>query len=91
MAKAVKVKAGKKSKADGVFPLERENYIIIAVGLLFIVLGYVALSGNSVDGFSQLTIAPLLLLVGYCVIIPIGILYKPKKKSSSTESAVPQE
>jgi hypothetical protein len=91
MAKAIKVKAGKKAKADSVFPLERENYLIIALGLLFIVIGYIAFSGNSVDGFSQLTLAPLLLLAGYCVIIPVGILYKPKKKSSPTDSTVPQE
>ena len=87
MAKAVKVKAGKKSKADGIFPLERENYIIMGVGLLFIIAGYFALSGNSVDGFSQLTLSPLLLLAGYCVIIPFGILYRKKEQSSADVSS----
>lgn len=90
MAKAVKAKSVKKQKVNDVFPFERENYIIIGIGILFIILGYVALSGNSVDGFSQLMLAPLLLLAGYCVIIPIGIIYRKKgTSSSSTESAVP--
>lgn len=91
MAKAVKVKAVKKSKSDGIFPLERQNFIIIGIGILFILAGYVALSGNSVDGFSQLTIAPLLLLAGYCVIIPIGILYKTKTPSTTSLGQPPPQ
>jgi hypothetical protein len=89
MAKVVKGKQIKKGKRDVIFPFERENYIILGVGLLVIVLGYIALSGNSVEGFMPLTVAPILLVLGYCVIIPIGILYrkkeKPAIKSASTE------
>ncbi len=80
MAKAVKAKSVKKSKADEVWPFEKENYIIIGVGVLFIIAGYMALSGNTVEGFSQLTLAPLLLLTGYLVIIPIGIFYRKKAR-----------
>ena len=75
MAKVEKVRT-KKSKTDDIFPLERENFIILGVGLLFIVLGYIALSGNVVDGTRQLTLAPILLLLGYCVIIPWSIIAK---------------
>jgi hypothetical protein len=31
------------------------------------------------DGFMALTVAPILLLVGYCIIIPVGIIYRKKK------------
>ena len=79
MAKAEKSKTGKKGKVDTGFPLQRENFIILGIGLLVIVLGYVALSGNTVEGFSQLTLAPILLVLGYCVIIPVGIMYRKKK------------
>jgi len=91
MAKVEKGKQLKKGKVDTTFPLERENFIILGVGLLFIVLGYVALSGNVVEGFRQLTVAPILLLLGYCVIIPLGIMYrkKPKPDSSSKPSPGP--
>ncbi len=82
MAKVLKAKQAKKSKGDDVFPLERENYIIIGVGILFIVAGYIAMSGNVVEGFSQLTLSPILLLLGYCVIIPIGIVYRKREKPS---------
>jgi hypothetical protein len=80
MAKIEKSKLTKKSKLDDILPLERENYIILGVGLLVIILGYIALSGNQVEGFSQLTLAPILLVLGYCVIIPVGIMYRKKEK-----------
>jgi len=80
MAKIEKSKTAKKGKVDNIFPLEKPNFIILGIGLLTIVLGYVALSGNTVEGFSQLTLAPILLVVGYCVIIPFGIMYRKKKQ-----------
>ena len=86
MAKIVKGRQVKKTKADGVFPLEKENYQIIGVGILFIIAGYIAMSGNVVEGFSQLTLSPLLLLIGYCVLIPIGIIYRKKEKAPTSET-----
>ncbi|HEV8538570.1 MAG TPA: DUF3098 domain-containing protein [Bacteroidota bacterium] len=82
MAKVLKGKQ-KRAKMDDVFPFERENFIIMGIGLVFIIVGYIALSGNTVEGFSQLTLAPLLLVLGYCVIIPIGIMYRKKEKPQS--------
>ena len=89
MAKADKSKSAKKGKVDTGFPLQRENFIILGIGLLVIVLGYVALSGNTVEGFSQLTVAPILLVLGYCVIIPVGIMYRKKKKTVENPTQQP--
>jgi len=80
MAKVVKGKQVKKGKQDDILPFERENYIIMGIGLLVIILGYIALSGNQVEGFFPLTVAPILLVLGYCIIIPIGIMYRKKEK-----------
>jgi len=80
MAKVVKGKHIKKGKQDDILPFERENYIIMGIGLLVIILGYIALSGNQVEGFLPLTVAPILLVLGYCIIIPIGIMYRKKEK-----------
>jgi uncharacterized membrane protein len=91
MAKVEKSKQLKKSKMDEIFPLERENYIILGIGLLVIILGYIALSGNTVEGFSQLTVAPILLVLGYCVIIPIGIMYRKKEKPQTPEVPTQQK
>ncbi len=45
------------------------NLALIAAGLAAIVLGYVLLAGGSTVG------APLLLVLGYAVLIPLGIIW----------------
>jgi hypothetical protein len=58
-------------EAQGVdIPFTRKNYILFGVAALVILAGYVALSRGSI------TLAPILLLLGYLVLIPWGILAK---------------
>ncbi len=75
-----KVKKKITKKAELIFPLEKSNYIIIGIGILVIIAGYIALSVPTVEGFFPLVLAPILLVLGYCVIIPFGILYSKKSK-----------
>ena len=51
-------------------PFGRKNYLIFGLAALVILAGYVSLSHGSI------TLAPILLLLGYLVLIPIGILAK---------------
>ena len=51
-------------------PFGRKNYMIFGIAALTILAGYIALSKGSI------TVAPILLLLGYLVLIPIGILAK---------------
>jgi len=44
--------------------------LLFGVGLLMIVLGFFLLSRNSI------TLAPVLLVLGYCVVIPLAIIAK---------------
>lgn len=57
-------------------PLGRENYFILGAGILVIVAGYLAMLEGSVEGFLPLVLSPILLVSGYCVVIPIGIMYR---------------
>ncbi len=50
--------------------LKPKNWILLGVGILTIIAGYILLGSGSI------TFAPILLVAGYCVIIPIGILIK---------------
>lgn len=50
--------------------LGRRNYVIMGVGLATIITGFVTLANGS------MTLAPLLLVVGYCVLIPVSLLVK---------------
>jgi len=77
MAKPIR-RTSRRASAHVPFPLVRQNFIIIGIGLAFIVAGYLALLEGSVEGVLPLVIAPVLLVLGYCVIIPAGILYKSK-------------
>ncbi len=47
-----------------------KNYAVLAAGLVCILLGFFTLSKGSI------TLAPILLVLGYCVIIPVAILLK---------------
>lgn len=57
-------------------PFTRRNWVLFAVALATIALGYVLLSIPPADGFLSLTLAPLLLVAGYCVLIPVAILVR---------------
>jgi hypothetical protein len=51
-------------------PFGKKNYVLFGVAALVIVAGYIALSKGSI------TLAPILLLLGYLVLIPVAILAK---------------
>lgn len=88
MAKIDKGRPVRKSRKDELFPFGRENYLILLAGVAVIVVGYLALSGDTVEGFLPLTVAPILLVLGYCVIIPVGIMYRRKDRPAA-QSAPP--
>ena len=96
MAKVLRKKSQRqKGFRDGGIPFAKENYVIMGVGVVVIVAGYLAMLEGSIEGFLPLVISPILLVVGYCVIIPLGILYKksyigPEDASSSPKSEKPQ-
>jgi NAD/NADP transhydrogenase beta subunit len=75
-------------------PLSRQNYLILAAGIVVIVAGYLAMLEGSVEGFLPLVLSPILLVAGYCVIIPIGIMYRkaaPKEPVPAVHPEAPKE
>jgi hypothetical protein len=87
---ASKVASKRKGQA-ATLPFTKRNYQILGIGLLFIVLGYIALSQQPWDGTMPLVVAPILLVLGYCVIIPVGILYREKPPKPPTETTATAE
>ena len=69
----------KKSKEKPGLPFGRKNYLLFALGILVIILGYITL------GYGSITLAPILLVLGYCVIIPLSIIIRDKKEEKSEE------
>ncbi|MCP4567314.1 MAG: DUF3098 domain-containing protein [FCB group bacterium] len=60
----------KKTESVLGLPFGRTNYLLMGAALLFIIIGYVSLGSGSI------TLAPILLVLGYCVLFPAGIIWK---------------
>lgn len=88
---ALKSKKSRKEHSHLHFAMTSKNYIIIGIGIAAIILGYVFMSENSVEGFLPTTVAPILLILGYCVIVPAGILYNDKTEVEGTIQEVKAE
>jgi uncharacterized membrane protein HdeD (DUF308 family) len=73
-------KVARKIKSQLSLPFTKANYLLFGLSILVIILGYIALAQPPVDGFLTLTVAPILLVVGYCVMIPFSIMYRSKPK-----------
>ena len=86
-AKSSEVKprrARKKQKDIADFPFGQKNYIIFGAAIIVLVLGFIAL------WMGDITIAPVLLVVGYCVLIPIAILVKGRKEPEPEPEPQPE-
>jgi len=55
------------------WPFGMKNYLIFAIAMIVIIIGYIALGQGSI------TLAPILLIIGYCVLIPISLIIRDKK------------
>ena len=63
-------------------PFMHKNWILAAAGLASILIGYVCLRIPPAEGFRSLTLAPVLLVAGYCVLIPWAILARDQTEES---------
>ncbi|MDD3044006.1 MAG: hypothetical protein PHF33_00930 [Candidatus Delongbacteria bacterium] len=62
------------------------NYIIFAIGLGVLTLGFYLMSVGPYDSFWSLTLSPLLVLFSLAVVFPYGIMKNFKNEASkSTE------
>ena len=67
-------------------PYNRRNVYMFLAGIGTILIGYLFLAQPPVDGFLSLTLAPILLVLGYCVLIPIALLLgEPTSKEARRE------
>ena len=75
-SREIRKRARKSTLQTAVIPFDRVNYLLFAVGVIIILAGYWALSQPPANSFLSLTVAPILLVIGYCVIIPVAIMYR---------------
>ncbi len=65
---------------------DKRNYTLLVIGVVVVILGYVALSLKPNDGIFTMNVAPVLLIVGYCVILPIALFIRPSSKVQQREN-----
>ena len=57
----------------------KENYVFFIAGIISVILGYIVMAAGETNSFQSLSLAPVLLFVGYIIIIPISLIYKKDK------------
>ncbi|MCX6148544.1 MAG: DUF3098 domain-containing protein [Candidatus Kapabacteria bacterium] len=80
---------------DWKFPLEKQNMMLFGLGLVVILIGYALMMtglGSDYAGVDAkwnnplaVNVAPIVLVLGYCVIIPYSI-YRHFDKSNSEQN-----
>ena len=64
---------------------EKTNYLLFGLGMLLIILGFYFMGQGEWNSSSSLVISPILLFLGFVVVMPASILYR-KKAATETES-----
>ena len=72
---------------DKKFTLAKTNMLLIAIGFIIIVIGYILMSGSGtvkdfnpdIFSFRRITVGPMISLFGFVFII-FALLFKPKTK-----------
>ena len=59
------------------WPFGTKNYVVLAIAVIVIIIGYVTL------GQGSLTLAPILLVLGYCVLIPIALIIRGRDEGKA--------
>ena len=60
----------------GSWSFNKTNYFLLFSGILLIVLGYTIMAYGEVNSFQSLTLAPIILFIGYIILIPVALIYK---------------
>ncbi|MGD0339335.1 MAG: hypothetical protein ABSB78_11150 [Bacteroidota bacterium] len=79
----------KKSRKELPLAFTKTNYLLLVAGVLLLLIGNIALAQMPVFSAIPLVVAPILLVIGYCIIIPIAIFYRKKEIPAQQEPPQP--
>ncbi|MGY8763190.1 MAG: DUF3098 domain-containing protein [Fidelibacterota bacterium] len=54
------------------------NYVLFGIGVALIIVGYLIMATGEVNSFQSLTLAPIMLFIGYIIVIPAALIYRGK-------------
>ncbi len=66
------------------FTFSKENYFLLIIGVIFIIVGLLFMQGGEMHdesnmSFNRITLAPILIILGFCI-NAFAILYTKKDK-----------
>ena len=79
-----KKKAGRKIEKKPPFPFEKKNYLYFLLGLFLLLIGYIFMMQGPAESFWSRTLAPVILVISYCIIFPIAILSRGGRKKEGS-------
>ncbi len=66
-----------KKKITNRLNLTKINYILLAIAIVIIIIGYIVMKYVG-DDLGDKTISPIILTIGYVVLIPLALFYKKR-------------
>ncbi len=67
------------SKLFESWDLTSKNYLLFGIGIVCIIAGYIFMATGETTSVQSVKIAPIVLVIGYCIIIPVSIFFKFQK------------
>jgi hypothetical protein len=61
------------------------NYKLLGLSVALLVIGYICLGQGPVTNQLSWSVAPIILVAVYCVLLPFAIIAKGKEKSKETK------
>ena len=73
---------GPAGKLFEAWSFSQTNYILFGAGLLIIIIGYIVMATGDTYSRQSLTVAPIMLFIGYIILIPASLIYKKDRSRS---------
>ena len=61
----------------GKWEYRKANYLIFIAAVADIILAYFIMAAGETNSFQSLSLAPIMLVVGYLILVPLAIIYRP--------------
>ncbi len=62
----------------------KQNYVFLVIGILVLILGYYLMSFSPWFNVISMNISPIVLLVGYLILLPLSIFFRFNKKQNDS-------
>lgn len=83
--KRAAVKSAKKLPSPFKIYWEKNNYLLLIVGIFVTIIGYYLMSIGPWNSNESLVYSPIILFIAYVIIFPLAIVYR-RKKQEETDS-----